>query len=337
MSNTPVSDLTDEMILLLGAPRSGTSWLGKIFDSHPDVLYRHEPDTVEREGNPGVVEAQDFGGRAAAARDYLRRIARIRTLKSAGQFPVFPKAYLSRPAHLARLAVISALRGAERVRPLAKAMHALPVPDLIHPAATPPRLVMKSVSSCGCAGLYAQALPNAHIVFILRDPWGQVASMMRGVTIGKLGARNGLDGLCDWAEAKRHGLTHSVFERLPLIEQFAWFWAVLNEKAIAELAGCRNAHILTYGDLCDDPIRITREMFGLLGLDWSAQTGAFLARSTRASGDAGYFRVVQNTAVVSRRWRTEMPQEDQRRILAVLERTRLASYLPGLDNALQPA
>jgi Sulfotransferase family len=33
------------LILVLGAPRSGTTWLGKIFDSHPDVLYRHEPES----------------------------------------------------------------------------------------------------------------------------------------------------------------------------------------------------------------------------------------------------------------------------------------------------
>ena len=32
-------------VLLFGMPRSGTTWLGKIFDSHPDTLYRHEPDS----------------------------------------------------------------------------------------------------------------------------------------------------------------------------------------------------------------------------------------------------------------------------------------------------
>jgi hypothetical protein len=32
-------------ILVFGLPRSGTTWLGKIFDSHPETLYRHEPDS----------------------------------------------------------------------------------------------------------------------------------------------------------------------------------------------------------------------------------------------------------------------------------------------------
>lgn len=65
-----LSDIpTERIVLILGAPRSGTSWLAKMFDSHPDVLYRHEPDTVRRaEDLPWTCEpdqiSQDPGTRA---------------------------------------------------------------------------------------------------------------------------------------------------------------------------------------------------------------------------------------------------------------------------------
>ncbi len=35
----------NKLLLLFRMSRSGTTWLGKILDSHPDVLYIHEPDS----------------------------------------------------------------------------------------------------------------------------------------------------------------------------------------------------------------------------------------------------------------------------------------------------
>src|SRR5690606_27189297 len=32
-----------QCVLMMGFPRSGTTWLGTILDSHPRVLYFHEP------------------------------------------------------------------------------------------------------------------------------------------------------------------------------------------------------------------------------------------------------------------------------------------------------
>ena len=34
-----------DLILLFGMPRSSTTWIGKVFDSHPEEVYRHEPDS----------------------------------------------------------------------------------------------------------------------------------------------------------------------------------------------------------------------------------------------------------------------------------------------------
>jgi hypothetical protein len=81
-------------ILLLGSPRSGTTWLGKILDSHPDVFYLHEPDTVQRSADlPYLLEAEDIEPHRAAAADYLASLGRVRQPKAAASLPVFPKRY----------------------------------------------------------------------------------------------------------------------------------------------------------------------------------------------------------------------------------------------------
>ena len=41
-----VSEQFGSRVMLVGSPRSGTTWMAKIIDSHPQVLYRHEPDST---------------------------------------------------------------------------------------------------------------------------------------------------------------------------------------------------------------------------------------------------------------------------------------------------
>src|SRR5271156_2288923 len=94
---------TERIVLLLGAPRSGTSWLAKIFDSHPDVLYRHEPDTVLRTWDlPWMCPPDEVYLHVEGARSYLRQLIDIATLKTAGSRPMFPKRYQGTPARLVR-------------------------------------------------------------------------------------------------------------------------------------------------------------------------------------------------------------------------------------------
>jgi hypothetical protein len=325
--------LAERMVLLLGAPRSGTTWLGKIFDSHPDVLYRHEPDMIDRgDALPKVVAVADIARWSAEARSYLLRLAELGRPK----LPLFRKSYRPAFAHCLYAGEVHLLRLLARL-PGGEGLAArVPVPDL---AARPPRRVaIKSVSSCGCAGLYAAALPEAPIVFLIRAPFGQVASMLQGTRLGKLDGVQAVQGLWDWPEAARYGLSKTVLTRLPLVEQLTWHWVVLNEKAMADLADRPAVRVLAYRDLRADPERQARALFAFAGLDWSAQTAAFLDSSTRFTGRDRYFEVQRNTSVPEAKWRSVLSVEDRARIVAIVRQSTLVPFLdPEAEAGVDPA
>ena len=125
------------LLFILGAPRSGTTWLAKIFDSHPDVLYRNEPDTVLHEPRlPLLCPPEDIGRYRDIARAYVERLLDVRTLKTAGSMPVFAKRYAMPLAHPLRLLWIYALQVAHEVRRGRAIAQRLPVPDLVRPNLT---------------------------------------------------------------------------------------------------------------------------------------------------------------------------------------------------------
>jgi hypothetical protein len=316
----------------VGSPRSGTSWLAKIFDSHPDVLYRHEPDTVVRtEAFPWMCASDDIAPHREAGEAYLRQLMEVATLKSAGSIPMFRKRHRSLFASHLRSATVYGLRAAELAGTGRRLVRNIRVPDQLDLARHPEiRLVIKSVGSRGRARLFAESLPGARIIFILRDPFGQVASMLRGTALNKFEGTVLVRECLQAQEAQKYGMTPERFRSLSMIEQFAWNWAILNEKAIRDLTGVKTARVLYYQDLGMDPIGQSRALFDFVGLDWDPQTEDFLRRSTMHRGRDRYYKVFRNTTETVSRWRTELSLEEQRRISSIARQTSLASYCPEI-------
>jgi hypothetical protein len=233
---------------------------------------------------------------------------------------------------LLRTGIIHALQAADLARVGRSYVRRVHIPDLVdldqHPDL---RIVIKSVSSRGRARLYAEALPDARIIFILRDPWGQVASMQRGSALGKFEDKVPVAELLETEQAARYGLTEARFAALPPVEQFAWNWAILNEKAIQDLGGLERVKLLKYHDLCEHPLEQAQALLAFAGLSWDPQTEAFLRRSTSYSGPDRYYAVFRNTAAALYRWRQDLSPDDQRRINDVVQATSLAPLCPTLE------
>jgi hypothetical protein len=311
------------LLFILGAPRSGTTWLAKIFDSHPDVLYRNEPDTVLREPRlPLLCPPEEIGRYRDIARTYVERLLDVRTLKTAGSMPIFAKRYELPLAHPLRLFWIYALQVAHEVRRGRAIAQRLPVPDLVRPnlrrsgLRQRPMVVVKSVNARGLARLLLEAMPASRIVFILRHPCGQIASVMRGLKSGQFSPPDRAEILAT-EQARRFGLDAAQFNRLAPTEQWAWHWAILNQKAHDELGADARVRLVRYEDLATAPEAEVRALFAFAGLSWDAQTADFLARSTTYTGADRYYRVMRNSLAAADKWRTELPAEEQRRILAI--------------------
>ncbi len=330
----------ERLTLILGGPRSGTTWLAKIFDSHPDVLYRHEPDTVLRDWSfPPVCPPEEVGRHAAAARQYLCRLVESRSLKSAGSLPIFAKSFHTPAVRRSRGALIWGLRAVERLPLLGRAAREWSIPDLLRGgvADANPRIVIKSVSSSGRAGLFAEALPRCRIVFILRNPYGQVASMLRGALLGKFnGVAGPIDEVLAASLSRRYGLTARRLAQMPLGERLAWHWAVLNETAIGALRDLPRARIVRYRDLVIDPTACARSLFEFAGLGWHEQTERFIAASSTYAGLERYFQIFRNGSAPVEKWRRELSPGVVTAIGNVLRQTSLRTFWPELEDVATP-
>lgn len=321
-------------ILILGAPRSGTTWLAKIFDSHPDVLYLHEPDTVLRNSAlPVICRRSDIARYRSVAYEYVQQLITTQTLKTVGSLPIFAKTYRSRAAHCARTAIIFAVHAFGQITRRANAGARVAIPEMADRAVDRPvRTVIKSVTLRGSAGVFAAALPHSHFVFIVRHPCGQIASWARGFTTGrfliKLTLKKSLiEEILATDGAEQHGLDSVCLHSMSEIELLAWHWGLFNQKVVDDVADGARLHVVSYERLCERPIETARNLFDAVGLAWDRRAVSFIGKSTTYHGPYRYYGIRQNTQAVKEKWRHELDTGDQLRIMAIAQRFPIGRFI----------
>lgn len=323
-ANTPpVGDMCGP-ILLFGMPRSGTTWLGKIFDSHPDTLYRHEPDSFGRLNfMPLAPQPSDAEAVAPNLRSFVAGLRKVRDTKIVATLPDFPKSYLSRfQFRWNRLAVRAAKAQTRWTRREAQARVWLPAGgDSAH-------VVWKSIESPARLGTIGTALPQSRGVFIVRHPCGYVASVIRGTNQGRftdpdeLGEDLGvLEALVETETGRELGVTLQQLRESSPVVRVAWQWALTNDKVLTETGGTEQFLPLRYEDLCADPVGVTHRLFEWCGLAWDEQTERFLDASTHTHQDR-YYSVFKDPARVANAWRKELPENLQQEVMEAIGGTR---------------
>ena len=312
---------SEQPIFLFGMPRSGTTWIGKIFDSHPQTLYRHEPDSwTPVSAVPLVPRVEDAPLYAELLHRFVASIASMNVPKVCAKTPIFRKAYQSSLAfEIQRIGALVAKIGG-RVSP------GFPVFGSPQRISGRTRLVWKSIESLARLGVLIDSFPAARAIHIVRHPCGFVSSVLRGERRSRFEDNSGASEdygiyhlLLDTNLAKKESLDLGYLASLTPVERLAWRWLLFNEKAIEDCSASGRVKVVCYDDLCHDPVGVAREMFDFVGLAWTAQTHAFLKAST-GKDDGTYYGVYKDPLLAASRWEQELSEDDQRRIMAVVDK-----------------
>ena len=296
-------------ILLVGLPRSGTTWIGKIFDSHPSTLYLHEPDSAAPMTDlpmiaPRVTAEMD----PVDLRGVLARTMSIRLTRVAASLPRFKKAYRGPVLDWMHRRLAFGAKVASRF------LGEFNLPDLVHePHQYPVRVVWKSIESVGRIGLIARLLPHLRIIHILRHPCGWMASQTRGHHESQfLADRHDwwrFDLLAATDPAQRRGLSAASFDTMSDLERDVWSWVLWNENGAETSERLPNIMTIMYEDICAAPLEQSRRMFDFALLDWNKQTETFIRRSVSVHRNE-YYSVFRNPSIAANRWRRNVSPED---------------------------
>ena len=300
------------MIFIFGAPRSGTSWLGKIFDSHPDPLYRAEPDKELRNTDiPFLCSDQDIPVFQEATARYTEELMDVHNSNALGSPPFLRKAYHSDIQNAVRKTTIYTVKSLGRIKGLSGPFGNINVPDFAdYSGNTGIVPVIKSVGSMGWGGLYLAGMPDAKAIIIVRHPCGHIASVISGRRTRNLPLSVALGGIGETKPAKDRGMDQKTLENLPLLDQLAWRWLVLNDMAIYQAAASENSLVLKYEDLCAVPA--ARRLFEFSKLSWAQQTKNFVAESTASRNryGTGYFSVNCDPLVAAMKWKEQLSKDE---------------------------
>lgn len=316
------------LIILAGMSRSGTTWVGKLFDSHPDVLYLHEPDSIRPLNNilpvlPNTDDEHDIGNEL---NEYLDGILRTCPIKCCAKLPMFPKHYRKRTENLifnGRI-YLSKLLG-----PLFRSTPQIDVGSAI---SSDTRIVWKSIESIGRVGSFLSSLKGCKAIVILRHPCGYAASVLRGEANRNFSDLypsaedwNLFELLLNSPQAQALGLTMEDLRALPPEARLTWKWIVLNQKALSLPKAEDRLTIVRYEDLCESPDVTCRKLFEWAGLQWNPQTEAFLSK-TILKHDDGYYSVYRNPSLAANKWKDELSSTQLENIFGMLKKSSLSEY-----------
>ena len=318
---------------IFGTGRSGTTWLGSIVSSHPEISYRFEPFHRLYKTNTEINKIRDLIRSDTFSEQDLPQVYQAFS-------PAYPEC--EKPPFFAKKYPLTA--GRKIAWPLSRnnPFGAYIFQRLYTPKERP-MLIFKEVDY---VDVLTQLIEKTGIpiVYIVRHPCAVVSSVMRGQKNSLMPSkrRSVLRSLLTKHEPALAKKYYDGLDSLQVCQQEALLWLIDVGRALRACKNSSNGLVLIYEQLTQQPLEISTKVFQHFGLDITPESIAFIEESTQSSsssriksGEIGinpYFTVFRDPKVACERWKKEMPQEDQMKVKEVVRDSE--AYSVGIKQGL---
>lgn len=303
---------------LFGSGRSGSSWLGALVNSHPEVAFRYEPFHRLKDV-PRIAEA--------------RRVLESQALDDTALETVYggllPSTCLAEPPPF--FPKTNALRlGRSWVWHAAKAV--APVENVYRTFYTPrgrPPLVFKEVT---LEPMMANILQRSTMrcLYLVRHPGAVVASQLRGQASKVMPPPDGaVRGMLERLGGSAQQRFLPKLAELSDCQKHALLWRSQVELGLTAVKDNPRAMLLLYENLVTDTLGCVERVFRHFGLEPAEQTREFISVSTSGSQKArwlsgeglveDYFSVFKDAKESMEKWMTQLDATQKSQIATVLE------------------
>jgi len=307
-----------KVILLLGFPRSGTTWFSNLLNTNSNVCYRHE--LIGR--NYGAFDKALFFrikyDNGLGDNDYKKVLRVVNSaLIDSDKAPFFKKRFGLHQYPRLHHIMWMATKAIPLLFPLYNLMFSLK-------SKHDWRVLIKETRSLQDMESIARAFRAKHILFLVRHPHGAISSNLEGIKKGRMQGMSSEKKVQIWNRAvKSPNLTALIEKRaspndLTDIEFLAADWVLYNEKILSLRELFADSFVCFYDDFVEDQEFLVRALMGKLGLEYDAETKKFMENSAGAGEakillkDAGasYFSVYRNKSFDKDAWKNKLTEDE---------------------------
>ena len=309
----------NKIVFVVGFPRSGTTWFSNLLNAHPEVIYRHEivGRCYEVFGDELFNDLKfNHGLSSEQHHTFLKKLALANV--ETDRPPFFNKTVLK----IASESIHKTAWLATKSIPLLNSFYRyLFTPD---PKKDTTFLLKETRSTINLDSIIKGVAPSS-ILFLFREPYGAIASHIKGIKLKTMGGMSKKDNETWLQEHSQRSYIKTLtknnfdFKTASDVEILAIKWRVYNDDLLEYKKVFNNAIFCHYDQFVQSPTELTTQLFKNINLNYVPAIEHFISASgnknkkqniLQKDASSDFFSVYRPAGFNKKQWKDVLTADD---------------------------